>query len=50
MKWLNYWRNTAPKEAKIYSLITFIKPHLIVIWVTSTEELISVIREKVEVL
>ena len=37
----------APKEVTIYSLITFIEPHLIVIWVTSTEELNSVIHEKV---
>ena len=36
-----------PKEVTIYSLITFIEPHLIVIWVTSTEELNSVIHEKV---
>jgi hypothetical protein len=30
-----------------YSLIAFIQPHLIVIWVTFTEELNSVIHEKV---
>ena len=37
----------APKEVTIYSLIPFIQPYLTVIWVTSTEELNSVIHEKV---
>ena len=37
----------APKEVTIYSLTTFIHPHLIVIWVTFSEELNSVIHEKV---
>jgi hypothetical protein len=37
----------APKEVTIYSLITFIHPHLIVVPVTSSEELNSVIHEKV---
>lgn len=37
----------APKEVTIYSFITFIHPHLIVVPVTSSEELNSVIHEKV---
>jgi hypothetical protein len=37
----------APKEVTIYSLITFIHSHLIVVPVTFSEELNSVIHEKV---
>ena len=37
----------APKEVTIYSLITFIHPHLVFVPVTSSEELNSVIHEKV---
>ena len=37
----------ALKEVTIYSLISFIHPHLVVVPVTSSDELNSLIHEKV---
>ena len=37
----------APKEVTIYSFIAFIHPHLVAVPVTSSEELNSVIHEKI---